>query len=113
MNREQDGTDGSFWYRLYTILCNWHPLVQIIQNVKSSLHSKVESSERGKFTPLMLRLIVKYYHGRSKLSLIIVSYRTIIWLLDIVEIRDHCITKPGDTEGFPFGQDVRVFLSHV
>lgn len=29
--------------------------------------------------------------------------------MNIEEIRDHCLAKPGVTEGFPFGQDVLVF----
>ncbi len=29
--------------------------------------------------------------------------------MNIEEIRDHCLAKPGVTEGFPFGEDVRVF----
>jgi predicted DNA-binding protein (MmcQ/YjbR family) len=29
--------------------------------------------------------------------------------MNIEEIRDHCLAKPGVTEGFPFGEDVLVF----
>jgi len=29
--------------------------------------------------------------------------------MNIEEIRDYCLAKPGVTEGFPFGQDVLVF----
>jgi predicted DNA-binding protein (MmcQ/YjbR family) len=29
--------------------------------------------------------------------------------MNIEEIRDFCLAKPGVTEGFPFGQDVLVF----
>jgi predicted DNA-binding protein (MmcQ/YjbR family) len=29
--------------------------------------------------------------------------------LNIEEIRDHCLAKPGVTESFPFGEDVLVF----
>jgi len=29
--------------------------------------------------------------------------------MNIEEIRDYCLAKPGVTEGFPFGQYVRVF----
>jgi predicted DNA-binding protein (MmcQ/YjbR family) len=29
--------------------------------------------------------------------------------MNIEEIRDHFLAKPGVTEGFPFGQDVLVF----
>jgi predicted DNA-binding protein (MmcQ/YjbR family) len=29
--------------------------------------------------------------------------------MNIEEIRDYCLAKPGSTEGFPFGQDVLVF----
>ena len=28
--------------------------------------------------------------------------------MNIEEIRDYCLAKPGVTEGFPFGQDVLV-----
>ena len=56
-----------------------------------------------------LYTILKYYHGRSILSLIIESYRTIIWLMNIEKIRETCQAKPGVIEGFPFGKDVLVF----
>jgi predicted DNA-binding protein (MmcQ/YjbR family) len=29
--------------------------------------------------------------------------------LNIEELRDHCLEKPGVTEGFPFGEDTLVF----
>jgi len=29
--------------------------------------------------------------------------------LNIEELRDHCLEKPGATEGFPFGEDTLVF----
>jgi predicted DNA-binding protein (MmcQ/YjbR family) len=29
--------------------------------------------------------------------------------MDIEKIRDHCMAKPGVTEGFPFGEDTLVF----
>jgi predicted DNA-binding protein (MmcQ/YjbR family) len=29
--------------------------------------------------------------------------------MNIEEIRNYCLAKPGVTEGFPFGQDVLVF----
>jgi len=29
--------------------------------------------------------------------------------LNIEELRDHCLAKPGATEGFPFGEDTLVF----
>jgi predicted DNA-binding protein (MmcQ/YjbR family) len=29
--------------------------------------------------------------------------------LNIEELRDHCLAKPGVTEGFPFGEDTLVF----
>ena len=29
--------------------------------------------------------------------------------MNIEEIRDYCLAKPGVTEGFPFGEDVLVF----
>jgi len=29
--------------------------------------------------------------------------------MNIEEIREYCLAKPGVTEGFPFGQDVLVF----
>jgi predicted DNA-binding protein (MmcQ/YjbR family) len=29
--------------------------------------------------------------------------------VDIETLRDYCITKPGVTEGFPFGEDTLVF----
>jgi predicted DNA-binding protein (MmcQ/YjbR family) len=29
--------------------------------------------------------------------------------MNIEEIREHCLAKPGVTEGFPFGEDVLVF----
>lgn len=29
--------------------------------------------------------------------------------MDIVELREYCISKPHSSEGFPFGQDVLVF----
>jgi predicted DNA-binding protein (MmcQ/YjbR family) len=29
--------------------------------------------------------------------------------MNIEEIRDHCLAKPGVTEGFPFEEDVLVF----
>ena len=30
--------------------------------------------------------------------------------MHIGEIRDHCLAKPGVTEGFPFGGDAMVFM---
>jgi len=30
-------------------------------------------------------------------------------MIDFEEIREHCLEKPGVTEGFPFGEDVLVF----
>ncbi|TSJ43324.1 MmcQ/YjbR family DNA-binding protein [Mucilaginibacter corticis] len=29
--------------------------------------------------------------------------------MNIEELRDHCLEKPGATEGFPFGEDTLVF----
>ena len=29
--------------------------------------------------------------------------------MNIEEIRDHCLSKPGVSEGFPFGEDTLVF----
>ena len=29
--------------------------------------------------------------------------------MNIEELRDHCLEKPGVTEGFPFGEDTLVF----
>lgn len=29
--------------------------------------------------------------------------------MNIEELRDHCLAKPGVTEGFPFGEDTLVF----
>lgn len=29
--------------------------------------------------------------------------------MNIEEVRDYCLAKPGVTEGFPFGEDVLVF----
>lgn len=29
--------------------------------------------------------------------------------MNIEELRDHCLLKPGVTEGFPFGEDTLVF----
>ncbi len=29
--------------------------------------------------------------------------------MNIEELRDHCLAKPGATEGFPFGEDTLVF----
>ncbi|MGZ3836053.1 MAG: MmcQ/YjbR family DNA-binding protein, partial [Mucilaginibacter sp.] len=29
--------------------------------------------------------------------------------MNIEEIRDHCLAKPGVTEGLPFGEDTLVF----
>ena len=29
--------------------------------------------------------------------------------MNVEEIRDHCLQKPGVTEGFPFGEDTLVF----
>jgi predicted DNA-binding protein (MmcQ/YjbR family) len=29
--------------------------------------------------------------------------------LNIEELRDYCLQKPGATEGFPFGEDILVF----
>jgi len=32
-----------------------------------------------------------------------------ITVMNIEEIREYCLAKPGVTEGFPFGEDVLVF----
>ncbi|RYY35378.1 MAG: MmcQ/YjbR family DNA-binding protein [Sphingobacteriaceae bacterium] len=29
--------------------------------------------------------------------------------MDVEQIRDHCLAKPGVTEGFPFGEETLVF----
>jgi predicted DNA-binding protein (MmcQ/YjbR family) len=29
--------------------------------------------------------------------------------MDLAEFREYCLTKPGATEGTPFGEDVLVF----
>jgi hypothetical protein len=39
----------------------------------------------------------------------VVSFYPLFAMMNIEEIRDHCLAKPAVTEGFPFGQDVLVF----
>ena len=53
--------------------------------------------------------ISSYQCGGHRYCQIVVSFNPVIAIMNIEEIRDHCLAKPGVTEGFPFDETTLVF----
>lgn len=65
---------------------------------------------------LVLQIVLKIAKNEQQFSILkifIISYYYIypdsLTALNIEELRDHCLLKPGVTEGFPFDEDTLVF----